>query len=1140
MTTEKPTLTSIKKINDLDSIRNAMAHVFQDAQLSLSGHRKLVIVLKNIQQRAIMLGYEEGFILKFVKLLNKILSLKKGEQVADRVAKFCSIFVSALYKDEETLKEKKKNDKEGDRDMSSDNSDSDEEEEEETSAGRFVDYLLRHLLRGIQAKDKNVRYRVVQLLAYIVNYIGEIDEELFKALHWSLNRRLFDKEANVRIQAVVAISSFQYINLPEEGEYSVDNQVNKATQSLLIAIQNDDSAEVRRAALLNLAKNEVTIPFLLERARDVNSINRRLVYSRIIKELGDFRDIDFHLRENLLKWGLNDRDESVQKNAIKMFSSNWLDIVDNDLIELIENLKVVDSDIADTAMMTFYRERADKLASIEITENTWKELTTEKAFLIRTFYEHCNEHNLYDIIEKNFPESIELADLLYKYLNLRKQIIDSNNELIENYESYRSSLKETDSKLQQLQYEEHELFQDIDGIEDSNYKKKKVSQAKKLKKEFQTIANEKQQIMQRNKDMDEEYTSFHEQLKDLEFVIQQLLLISKQYDFSDEIGRRKMLQIIRSSLANDKLSDKLIESSLKVLRKISINERDFLAMCTEIVTDIRDSYMDENDEDTFHSAISGFRNSDSEDEEDEDNDKQEEIGEDANEDMGRNGSQLHKKRKKQPKQAPDDIIIQCLLITQHLLELTEESLENNYSLGSLIESLVRPAVLRNEQPVIRSLGLKCLGLFSLLEKQLAIENLYLFGMAATKADEELRIICVKIIVDILSTYGVSVLDIEGGVDSLSLARLFYKILRIYEMPNLQCVVAEGLCKLFLADILTDFGKGGKLNVNNDDDEEVVDEDEDEDDEGDDEDLEAKNERKARKIGAREKKKEEDQEKQLFETLILTYFHPLNIDNHALRQTLAFCIPVYAFSHPTHQDKVASISGDCFFRMFRDGGEFSKYENIASPTSIIQQLIHWCDPNNLVNLTQVEIKKSPAHFWQSMGFLQAVEQDTPKSIKKIIINNLNKLYITEELGSTILKGLLNAIEDTKSMIESNQHDPDFIFDALTEKNFDKFHQSIKDLIGKAEQMEAENSKNEQKNLFISEKSFQLNNSLVLNKDSLLELDESAGDKHEKSDLDENQAEESNNDAEKVEENLQEIDRMLDEEENIDYHVPMDTD
>ena len=100
MTTEKPTLTSIKKINDLDSIRNAMAHVFQDAQLSLSGHRKLVIVLKNIQQRAIMLGYEEGFILKFVKLLNKILSLKKGEQVADRVAKFCSIFVSALYKDE--------------------------------------------------------------------------------------------------------------------------------------------------------------------------------------------------------------------------------------------------------------------------------------------------------------------------------------------------------------------------------------------------------------------------------------------------------------------------------------------------------------------------------------------------------------------------------------------------------------------------------------------------------------------------------------------------------------------------------------------------------------------------------------------------------------------------------------------------------------------------------------------------------------------------------------------------------------------------------------------------------------------------------------------------------------------------------
>lgn len=1132
MTTEKPTLTSIKKINDLDSIRYAMAHVFQDAQLSLSGHRKLVIVLKNIQQRAISLGYEEGFTLKFVKLLNKILPLKKGEQVADRVAKFCSMFVSSLYKDEEIVKDKKKNGKENDSDMSSEDSDSDSEEE--TPAGRFVDYLLRHLLRGIQAKDKNVRYRVVQLLAYIVNYIGEIDEELFKALHWSLNRRLFDKEANVRIQAVVAISSFQYINLTEEGEYSADNQVNKATQSLLIAIQNDDSAEVRRAALLNLAKNQVTIPFLLERARDVNSINRRLVYSRILKELGDFRDIDFQLRENLLKWGLNDRDDSVQKSAIKMFSSTWLDIVDNDLIELIENLKVVDSDIADTAMMTFYRERADKLSSIEISESSWKELTTEKAFLIRTFYEHCNENNLYDLIEKNFPESIELADLLYKYLNLRKQIIDSNSELIEAYESYKTSLQEVDSKLQQIQYEEHELFQDIDNIEDSKEKKQKISQAKKLKKEFQKLANEKKQLMEGNKEMDEEYTTFHEQLKDLEFVIQQLLLISKQYDFSDEIGRRKMLQIIRSSLANDKLTDKLIESSLKVLRKISINERDFLAMCTEIVTDIRDSYMDENDEDTFHSAISGFRNSDSEDEEDEeDNDKQE-IGD--NTDGSKKGSQPHKKRKTEPKQAPDDIIIQCLLITQHLLELTEESLENNYSLGSLIESLVRPAVLRNEQPVIRSLGLKCLGLFSLLEKQLAIENLYLFGMAATKADEELRIICVKIIVDILSTYGVSVLDIEGGVDSLSLARLFYKILRIYEMPNLQCVVAEGLCKLFLADILTDFGKSEKLNANEDE-EEAIDEDEDEDEEEDDDDMEMK-ERKARKRGAREKKKEEDQEKQLFETLILTYFHPLNTSNHALRQTLAFCIPVYAFSHPTHQDKVASISGDCFFRMFREGGEFSKYDNIAPATSIIQQLIHWCDPNNLVNLTQVEIKKSPAHFWQSMGFLQAIEQDTPKNIKKIIINNLNKLYITEELGSTILKGLLNAIEDTKSMIESSQHDPDFIFDALTEKNFDKFHQSIKDLIYKAEQIEAESSKNEQKNLFISDKSFQLTNSLVIDKDALRELDESSEDKHEKSSPGEATA--SNEDVERREESLHEIDKMLEEEENVDYNLAIDTD
>ncbi|KAL7664237.1 Nuclear condensin complex subunit 3 C-terminal domain-containing protein [[Candida] zeylanoides] len=976
----RPTTKSVKTINSLNGIHMAMAHVFQDAQMTLSGHRKLVIVMKAIQLRAEELGLGESFSLRFTTLVNRILPLKKGEQVGDRIVKFCSVFVATLYKDDEARRAQE-----------------DADLDEDTLTDRFVDYLLRHLLRGLQAKDKHVRYRVVQLLAYLLNNIGEIDEELFTALKWSLNRRIHDKEPNVRLQTIVAISRFQYLPQSAGGM--------KATENIMSAMQNDDSAEVRRAALLNLIKTDDTIPLILERSRDVNSINRRLVYSRISKELGDFRDLDIELREELLRNGLHDRDQSVQSAAIKMLAHNWFETVHEDLLELIDNLRLVDKEgeqVAHTAVRLFYATREDFVAKATITKDAWKELTTELAFFIRTFYEFCNEKQMFDTIDRFYPESIELSQILQKYLKLRKSFITNNEDMVHHYQRLHSELED-------LRRHEYELEV---GSTDEASSRSKEDIAVLLKDQRSQIA-EKLEIFEEPR---QNYATYYEQLQELEFIIKQLFSIAKDYDYSDEIGRREMLRITRSTLTNDELSDELIELSLKVLQKISINERDFSTMCTEIVTDIRDSYMDENDE-TFHSAISNIDDDDDKrdgDGNDDDHDDDEEDSQRATQPSPSRESDTssHKRRKREPKQPPDDTLIQCLLITQHLLELTEETI-TNVSLSSLLDGLVRPSVLRNDSVYIRNLAMTCLGLFCLLDRQLAIQQLYLFGVAASRADEELRIISVKVIVDILSTHGTSVLDIEGQVDSLSLAKLFYKLLRLYEMPKLQSVVAEGLCKLFLADILSDFGKSAETQVDSE---------------------------------------QEDQEKVLFETLILTYFHPLNAHNQELRQILAFCIPVYSFSHANHQDKVASISGDCFFRLFRENGEFEKYDNMASPTAVLQQLIHWCDPNNLVHMTQVAIKKSTSHLWQAMGLLQALEQDTPRSIKKVIISNLNRLYITEELGSTVLEGLQKAIEDTRLVFETSQHEPSFVLDSLSDRSLDKFYAHISELAAKAAEAE----------------------------------------------------------------------------------------
>lgn len=1033
----RPTTKSVKLIDGLDGIHTAMAHVFQDAQMTLLGHRKLVIVLRAIQQRAEELGLGESFSLRFTALVNRILPLKKGEQVGDRIVKFCLVFVATLYKDDEAKR-------------AQDDADIDED----TPTDRFVDYLLRHLLRGLQAKDKHVRYRVVQLLAYLLNNIGEIDEELFTALKWSLNRRIHDKEPNVRLQTIVAISRFQYLPQRAGGK--------KATENILSAMQNDDSAEVRRAALLNLIKTDDTIPLILERSRDVNLINRRLVYSRISKELGDFRDLDIELRERLLQNGLHDRDQSVQSAAVKMLAHNWFETVHEDLLELIDSMSLVDKEgeqVAHFAVRLFYATRQDFVAKATIAKDAWKELTTELAFFIRTFYEFCNEKQMFDTIDKFYPESIELSQILQKYLKLRKSFITNNEELVHHYQRLHSELED-------LRRHEYELEAES---ADEGSTRSQEDIAALLKAQRGQIA-EKLETFEEPR---QNYTTYHEQLQELEFIIKQLFLIAKDYDYSDELGRREMLRITRSTLSNDELSDELIELSLKVLQKISINERDFSTMCTEIVTDIRDSYMDENDE-TFHSAISNMDDDDdkrSGDGNDDDHDDDEED-ESQKATQPSQASELktsnHKRRKREPKQPPDDILIQCLLITQHLLELTEETI-TNVSLSSLLDGLVRPSVLRNDSVYIRNLAMTCLGLFCLLDRQLAIQQLYLFGVAASRADEELRIISVKVIVDILSTHGTSVLDIEGQVDSLSLAKLFYKLLRLYEMPKLQSVVAEGLCKLFLADILSDFGKSAETKADSE---------------------------------------QEDQEKVLFETLILTYFHPLNVHNQELRQILAFCIPVYSFSHANHQDKVASISGDCFFRLFRENGEFEKYDNMASPTAVLQQLIHWCDPNNLVHMTQVAIKKSTSHLWQAMGLLQALEQDTPRSIKKVIISNLNRLYITEELGSTVLKGLQKAIEDTRLVFETSQHEPSFVLDSPSDRSLEKFYTHISELAAKAAETEKQQEGVPRTVLATS----------VGSADPVVSPVEPSG--HELND------------------SLQEIDNLLEKEEDVDYDINLE--
>lgn len=149
-----------------------LSEIFNQAQHSLAVHRKLTVSLfqthlsvSSVTQetpKGTKLVGEKAFNDAFLTCINRCLPVKKGEQVADRCLKFAGSYASyAQAKFREAQAEEKDDDG--------------EDEEDDTTATRFVEILLKHLLRGFHAKNKSVRLRCCQIVALLVNGLESME-----------------------------------------------------------------------------------------------------------------------------------------------------------------------------------------------------------------------------------------------------------------------------------------------------------------------------------------------------------------------------------------------------------------------------------------------------------------------------------------------------------------------------------------------------------------------------------------------------------------------------------------------------------------------------------------------------------------------------------------------------------------------------------------------------------------------------------------------------------------------------------------------------------------------------------------------------------------------------------------------------
>lgn len=81
------------------------------------------------------------------------------------------------------------------------------------------------------------------------------------------------------------------------------------------------------------------LPFIVKCIRDPDNVNRKVVYLKALSHLEDFRILNSEQKYEVLKWGLNDRNELVQKVAYRMFSEKWIEHAKSNLLEFMERLE---------------------------------------------------------------------------------------------------------------------------------------------------------------------------------------------------------------------------------------------------------------------------------------------------------------------------------------------------------------------------------------------------------------------------------------------------------------------------------------------------------------------------------------------------------------------------------------------------------------------------------------------------------------------------------------------------------------------------------------------------------------------------------------------------------------------------------
>ncbi|XP_003705431.1 chromosome associated protein G [Megachile rotundata] len=377
-----------------------------------------------------------------------------------------------------------------------------DDEQSEDPLCPFLTNLFEFIFNNHRAKDPGVRYRICHFLNILLNSMGDqafMADELCEKITVSMMSRLLDKSYKVRAQAILALHRLQD---PSNDECPV-------IKMYIFHASKDPKAEVRKAALMCMGKNQKTLQVALRRTRDIDEMVRKIAYQFISKVT--VRSLTIAQRDQLLNDGLKDRSEAVRKTVENVLLPSWLRHFQGNFIDLV---RALDAEIG----------------------------TDVSVLALKSLFE-------------NTPVNVLIEQLP---IDKETKLIPIDNLVSENVLYWKCLVNyfHKDSRTEELESILPELSTFCTYISD-----------------FQVKVFENQ-----NKTWESHM---------LNFILLQLFEIVTTYDLSDEVGRKKLNDLICNTLMTDYCTESIIECIVSHLQKVIPDTNSRLDTLANIISEIR-------------------------------------------------------------------------------------------------------------------------------------------------------------------------------------------------------------------------------------------------------------------------------------------------------------------------------------------------------------------------------------------------------------------------------------------------------------------------------------------------------------------------------------------------------------------------